>query len=404
MIPISSTYVLKQILRPLGGAMAIGLLVLLAERLVRLLDLTLGKKNSVGIVFEMLAYLVPHYLGLAMPAALFLGLLFGFSSLSKNSEIDAFMSTGMGLYQLVRPVLIMAVLMSVVAVGVFGWVQPHARYAYRAVMHTVKSVQIFYMAEEGVFMQAGRRTFILDKLNRENSRFERIFLYEDKEENGALTLTSKNGALVESPSDPRPVLRLLDGHRLRIDAPIVHDRSAKLPRHVVGDFEKVDTPLGKPVESLFRSRGRDERELNLIELISKRDNPPRWRKKRNMDAELHKRLVNIAGILILPILAVPFAMGRRRGQRAYRFAVAVIILIVFHEVIEQGKLAVDVGKLPPFIAIWVPFLILATFSIWRFYVTAFTLRPDRLEPIFDRLGDAGAWLGSLFKREKKKPV
>ena len=120
-----------------------------------------------------------------------------------------------------------------------------------------------------------------------------------------------------------------------------------------------------------------------------------------MEAELHKRLVNIAGILILPILAVPFAMGRRRGQRAYRFAVAVIILIAFHEIIEQGKLAVGVGKLGPFVALWIPFLILAAFSLWRFYLTAFTLRPDRLEPIFDRLGEFGSWIGSLFKRKKK---
>ena len=45
--------------------------MLLAERLVRLLDTTLGKKNSFGVVFELLAYLVPHYLGTAIPAAFF---------------------------------------------------------------------------------------------------------------------------------------------------------------------------------------------------------------------------------------------------------------------------------------------------------------------------------------------
>jgi lipopolysaccharide export system permease protein len=394
--------VLSQILRPLGGAMAIGLLVLLAERLVRLLDFTLGKKNSVGIVFEMLAYLVPHYMGLAMPAALFLGLLFGFSSLSKNSEIDAFMATGMSLYQLVRPVLIMAALLAVVAIGVLGWVQPHARYAYRAVVHSVKSVQIFYMAEEGVFMQAGRRTFILDKLNRKDSRFERIFLYEDKQKGGALTLTSERGALVETPNDPRPVLRLLKGHRLSIDSSIPESPAAALPRHVVGDFDKVDTPLGKPIDSMFRVRGTDERELSLTELISKRNTPPPGRKKRHLNAELHKRLVNIAAILILPILAVPFSLGRRRGQRGYRFAVAVIILIAFHEIVEQGKLATGVGKLSPFVSMWLPFLCLVGFSIWRFYRTAFTLRPDRLEPFFDKLGDIGAWIGSHIKRKKKR--
>ena len=50
-------------MKPLAGAMAIGLLVLLAERMVRLLDTILGKKNSFAVVFELLAYLVPHYLG-----------------------------------------------------------------------------------------------------------------------------------------------------------------------------------------------------------------------------------------------------------------------------------------------------------------------------------------------------
>lgn len=131
---IGSRYILRQISTPLIGAMAIGLLVLLAERLVRLLDFTLGKKNSFAIVFEMLAYLVPHYLGLAVPAALFLGLLFGFNKLSRNSELDAFLAAGIGLHQLVRPVLVLAGILMLASLVIFGWAQPHARYAYRAIL------------------------------------------------------------------------------------------------------------------------------------------------------------------------------------------------------------------------------------------------------------------------------
>ena len=63
MLTIIDRYVLRQVAKPLATAMAIGLLMLLAERLVRLLDTTLGKKNSFAVVFELLAYLVPHYLG-----------------------------------------------------------------------------------------------------------------------------------------------------------------------------------------------------------------------------------------------------------------------------------------------------------------------------------------------------
>ena len=91
---ILDRYVLRQIGKPILTAMGIGMLVLLAERMVRLLDVTLGKRNSFGVVFELLAYLLPHYLGLAIPVALFLGLLFGFNKMSRDSEIDAFMASG----------------------------------------------------------------------------------------------------------------------------------------------------------------------------------------------------------------------------------------------------------------------------------------------------------------------
>ena len=92
MLSILDRHVLRQVSLPLLGALVIGLLMLLADRMVNLLDTTLGKKNSFAVVFEMLAYLVPHYLGTAIPAALFLGLLLGFGKMSANSETDAFMA------------------------------------------------------------------------------------------------------------------------------------------------------------------------------------------------------------------------------------------------------------------------------------------------------------------------
>lgn len=392
----TSLYVIRQVVRPLLAALATGLLVLLAERLVRLLDITLGKKNSFTIVFEMLAYLVPHYLGLALPAAFFLGLLFGFNKLSKSSEIDAFMASGVGLHQLTRPILGLAVLFTVIAAMIFGYLQPHTRYAYRALVYTVKNVEIFYLAEEGVFMQAGTRTFILDKLSRRDNRFERIFLFEDRGEEGSETVTSTAGALVELEQDVRPILRLQKGHRVRVKGWPSTDRTQPLPQHLVGEFQNVDTPLGKTGTSLFRSRGNDEREMTLHELIQRQTDPPKGATLEDMRAELHRRYVNILTVLILPILAIPFALGRRRGQRAYRFAVALVLLIAYNEIIEQGALAVRVQDASPYFAMWLPFAGLVAFALWRYYRACFTLRSDSLEPFFDRLGDAARWVRSRF--------
>jgi lipopolysaccharide export system permease protein len=91
-----------------------------------------------------------------------------------------------------------------VAFGIFGWLQPHGRYAYRAVMFNVKNVEVFYLAEEGAFMQAGRRTFILDELSRGTNSFERIFLFEDRGASGSETITAATRRADPGASDPAP--------------------------------------------------------------------------------------------------------------------------------------------------------------------------------------------------------
>ena len=119
MLTILDRHVLRQVSLPLAAALVIGLMMLLADRMVSLLDTTLGKKNSFAVVFELLAYLMPHYLGLAIPAALFLGLLFGFNKMSQDSEIDAFSASGTGLNRLARPAIVLALLISLAGLMIF---------------------------------------------------------------------------------------------------------------------------------------------------------------------------------------------------------------------------------------------------------------------------------------------
>ena len=384
---ILDRYILRQIGKPILTAMAIGMLVLLAERMVRLLDVTLGKRNSFGVIFELLAYLLPHYLGLAIPVALFLGLLFGFNKMSRDSEIDALMASGAGLSRLLRPVMILAVGLTFVSFAIFGWLQPHARYAYRAVIFAVKTVEVFYLAEEGVFMQAGSRTFILDRLSRADRRFERMFLFDDRGLDGFETLTAQSGQLVSDAASQRPMLHLERGHRLAVPSwPEFSSRGPAVDA-VVGEFSDAAMPLSQVNRKLTRPRGDDERELTLPELVAQRTSPPKGATVDSMTAELHKRLVSIASLIVLPMLALPFSLGRRRNLRAYRFGVALGILIAYYEVTQQGAVMTQSYGYSPYLTLWLPFAALLVFSGWRFWITAYMVRADRLDPLFDRMSE-----------------
>jgi lipopolysaccharide export system permease protein len=382
LLTVIDRYVLRQISMPLLASLGIGLLVLLAERLVRLLDVTLGKKNSFGVVFELLAYLVPHYLGTAIPAALFLGLLFGFNKLSKNHEIDAMMAAGIGLHRLLRPALWLALLFSIASLAMFGWIQPQTRYAYRSVLFDVANVDAFFLAEEGVFMQSGNRTFILDKLNRTDNSFERIFVFDYQGPGGSETLTASSGKLITVPGQNRPILRLNDGHRLLVERwPTLTGSGTAVPASVA-KFDQTDTPLGKVSKDLFRPRGEDEREMTLPEIYAAMDNPPKSTTKNAMRAEFHRRIINIIAMLILPVLAIPFAIGRARSPRAYRMAIALVLLVGFHEILEQGALAAKLGTFSPWISMWFPMALLTAFAIWRFWNASFRIAGDGFDAVF----------------------
>jgi lipopolysaccharide export system permease protein len=199
--------------------------------------------------------------------------------------------------------------------------------------------------------------------------------------------------LIPLDGDRRPVLRLDNGHRLKLDRWPSLDGKAEIPQATVVEFATTDTPLGRVSDSIFRPRGEDERELTLPELYIQLDTPPKGSSRNSMLAELHKRIVNVVTFFMLPLLAVPFAIGRQRSQRGYRFGLAMVIVVAFHEIIEQGALTTRMSGISPWITMWLAFGLITAFAIWRFYMTCFTLKPDRIGGVVDTFG---AGIGRLW--------
>ena len=96
--------------------------------------------------------------------------------------------------------------------------------------------------------------------------------------------------------------------------------------------------------------------------------------------------MNVVTFLMLPLLAVPFAIGRQRSQRGYRFGIALVIVVAFHEIIEQGAITTKVNGFSPWMSMWLPFGLITLFAIWRFYATCFTLKPDLVGGVIDTFG------------------
>ena len=95
----------------------------------------------------------------------------------------------------------------------------------------------------------------------------------------------------------------------------------------------------------------------------------------------------MVSILILPFLAIPFAVGSRRSQRGMRTVFALALIVIYNEVIQQGANIAGNGTASHWLTLWMPCALLAVFAGWRYIAVCFTVSGDPLGNAIDRTGE-----------------
>jgi lipopolysaccharide export system permease protein len=391
-------YIFRQILRPLAGALLVALLVLLIERMLRLLDFVLGSNGPLEVVFEILAYLVPHYMALALPISLYLGILLGFNRLSRDGELDAFQSAGIGLARLSRSAFFIAFWVTLIAAVLFSY----GRYAYQSAVFVISNASFQAFLRAGVFTEIEGTTILVEGIYPDGMRFSKVFLYEQKEDGKQAVITARDGGVNTATGDTEPLLYLFDGVRLELEAPQAATPDAEPTSMGLLRFEELRTSLGIDTAQLFRPRGKDEREFTLFELWERRFDPPPGVRSSDMLAEFHGRIVRVLSIPFLPFLAVPLALGRRRSDRSYGIVIGLLILVVYHQVLDLLENMAEAQVIEPTIALWAPFLVFAVGSTLLFLrVTTRIPGALSMQPFAPLVRMAGALFHSLASRKKE---
>jgi lipopolysaccharide export system permease protein len=107
-------YLLLRIVTMFTFVACILLLALSLERLLRLVDEVTTSGAPIMQAFLLLFYLQPHYLGLTIPAALFLAVILTVRRLHEQSEMVIFYASGRSLLRTLRPILGLAGVFSLV--------------------------------------------------------------------------------------------------------------------------------------------------------------------------------------------------------------------------------------------------------------------------------------------------
>jgi lipopolysaccharide export system permease protein len=350
-------YLLRLLAKPLLATLLVVLPALLMERLLRLFDLLAGAGGPLSSVARLLVYLVPHYLGLALPAALFIGVYVVVARLSEDHEMDALQSAGFSLARLSRPFLLVGLLFAAAGVGLYGYVQPLGGYAYRAAFHALANAGWNGTIVPGEFTRIGERAVVYaDRRDPADGSLRGVFLQQRRPDDGAEVLTTA------------AVGRLaLDAERGELFLELEHGQQTTFgPDGRVSTLGFAGSDLSRSLTVRlpgFRPRGSDEREMTLEELWATRDGtgpPPPVRPSR-LDAELHGRLVRALSLAVLPLLAVPMGLAAKRARRSHGIVLAAAILVLYQQALSLLESLGDVGRLDARPALWAAFALFAVF-------------------------------------------
>ncbi len=350
-------YILRHMAGPFFGALLGVLALLMLERLLRVINLVGANNGPIGFVFDMLASLMPHYLGMALPAALFLACYAAYRNLAQNSELAALASLGRGLGRLAAPAIGVAILLAILSSLVHSHLQPHGRYAYRTLKFLVANASIATALEAGSFVEFNGVTFMADEPGPNGAGLGRVFLHERRPDGGRRTVTSSTAALIEDTDSPRAAIEFKDG--LLIDDRPNGERSTIT-------FERFNWPIDLGALGEFRQRGLSEAELTWPELAVELGDPDGKIAKTRVAAELNGSIARALTPLFIPFLAIPLAVMGGRARSVVPLSVGVIVFLLYQQGMQFVEGFAELGRAPAAATIWPLFGTVALGSLLLF--------------------------------------
>ena len=365
MLSATDRYLARLIALPLASTLIIAAMILVLDKMLRLFDFVSSEGGPVSVVWRMLANLLPEYLSLGIPIGLMLGILLAFRRIALSSELDALKAVGQGYGRLLRTPYLYTIGLALVNLGIVGYVQPYARYAYEGLRFELRSGALGASIKVGEFTHLGKRmTMRIEKSSNNGRNLSGIFVMGEGKGGKTLAVTAQTGTFMATDDPDTIILRLANGV-------LVHDAPGyKTPR--ILSFTGHDLPIDLPKIEAFRNRGGKDRELTIPELARVGNDPTVSKMIRDETrSNFHFRLVEVAMMLLLPLLAVALAVPPKRSSSALGVFLSIVMVVAYHKVNEYAEGMGALGRIDPFFALWTPFLGFSALICWMYYTIAY---------------------------------
>ena len=314
-------YIIKQIFAGLILVSAALLTIVWLTQSLRLIDMIVTKGLSGFLFIKLTLLLLPSFLVILMPIALFAVTLFVYNRMSLDRELIVMHACGLRPLQIATPAILVGLFLTFFAYFMtFQWV-PQSVVDFKELQWTIRHDVSHIILQEGEFNEIGKG-FTVYVRKRDGSGNMYGLLINDQRDGSKATIIAERGRMIQDLNSAKAIIE--NGSRQEIDK--------KTGRFSVLYFDRYTMDFGEIGDDQSGSRIKDPRELTFSELLSAQRGENIETKNHNkLLIELHKRFILPLYNLCFALIAVTFLIRgnfSRRGQSERVFIAVLCMLLV----------------------------------------------------------------------------
>src|SRR5258708_6189448 len=343
--------------------------VLFLQRVGRLFEILVRSSAPPPTVAYLFGLAIPFTLTFTVPLGVLVGVLIARGRMSSDGEITAMRAAGIPSRKVIAPVLIFAVLATLVTAIASLWFTPYSTTKTYKVLNQLVAAELTAEVQPRVFEEQfpNRILYVGDVIPGAVTRWRNVFIADltpveeqpkkedhDRGEGPRVTVASDAIAV---PDVQRNIIQLSMQNGITYE--------------VGKDIAEYYRTTGQHAEQVLEATKRNEvrakpfTELDTIPLYNVAYHDPKLEPDKVIEAriDLHQRLALPPACFLLALIGIPLGVSSRKGGKASAFVLTVALAFIYWMGLIGANGLAKQHKLPVGVAMWIPNAVFALLCI-----------------------------------------
>ncbi len=341
---------LKEMLWPFILSLAILIFIMLMGSLVNLFNLVINKGVSIPLVCKLILLLIPNLLSYAIPLAILSATLLTIGRLAADNEIIAIRASGINLYKLCFPIIIVGLIASLACIPLNDRLKPNALFASRKLVKQIGLKSPAAFLEAGTFIRTFQN-YIIFIYGIHQDKLTNIRIYQPQEGKPTRTIIANRGEFLPIPEKDIIKLKLIDGSS---DEPNLKDPSS---------FYKLNFKTYYLTLDLSGGTQNLQKKLKDMSIRELRQKIEELKKDKIEDVspiitEINKKLSFSFASLCFVIIGLPLAIWTRRRERFVGIGLSIGVFVAYYILFLAGEVLSIRKFIYPGLSMWLADIVL----------------------------------------------